>query len=274
MRLPTFGTVYVGTYDPLNADADLKRIAGDFDWIAFPMSEELSHYQWQNVAALVRRAKELGLTTYLGTSGLLGLFGGEGLSTHADECLSSCRAKNAMQAWMLNAIGIHPDGILWNEPDPYKLVARKCRCLVSTFLNTWICKARNGLIAKHAVYFRTYEDLYNEATDLHFHNIDVLATNLYGTLDESLQRMPKFLALAAHHGAETLAFVKAFDVRDDEIDERVASLKMAPSFGVDHLGVWGYAGSRGMGALQSSPWLWPRVIEAIRVIKDRREDMW
>lgn len=234
---------------PIEDFARIKHIG--FDVVVLPVSEEHIAFQSQRVRELVKIAHFFDLDAWLSPWGLLGVFGGEGITAYKDECPYSCASDRVMESFINLAVTSKVDGIHWDEP------RNKC-CNVDNFLDMWMYVGKENNLDAH-VYINsqlwvpesytyretmagsasTWTDVYNEEKDLERFSDNVGVGGVW---------------------------VRGFRVGADEVDTHISRLKFCLQSGIDFVGIWAYNGGAQYSILESHPSYWLRVEEVLREV--------
>lgn len=221
--------------------ADIK--ASGFDIVNLPMTEERAMFHDAHYKKLVDIAHKNDLEAWISPWGVLGVFGGEGLTEHLSTCPYSCNARDTMNMWIYAAQVA--DAIHWDEPK------QKCCDLRNILVNEWSPQFNKPQSVYSNLDFDEpyvlpapsgiFVDIYNNPA-----NINVFKTTFFGP------------------GHTYGVWVKAFRTIGEVVEH---SLTRALNADLDYVGVWGYNGCDEVPMLRSSEDTWPTVKQVIRDFK-------
>lgn len=228
-----------------DAEADFADIkASGFDIVNLPMTEEHAIYHTYRYEQLVNIAHKNDLEAWISPWGVLGVFGGEGLTQHKNVCPRSCQARETMEQWLYAAQPA--DHIHWDEPrntccnDVFAILDR-------VWSRDWIkpqsvySNLNLGPLCVLSQPSGIFVDIYEDATA-----IDFLQNSFYGS------------------DYKRGAWVKGFRTNGTHVEKQ---LKLALDANLDYVGVWGYNGCQEVNILRSSVDTWPTVKQVIRDFK-------
>jgi hypothetical protein len=218
-----FGTAYFGVRDPDHFSVDLAEIADSgYDWVLLPFTQDDAAWERETFAALVSRARALGLTTVVSPWGG-DEFGGEGVQGG----LSTVE-------WLARAKATGADVLHVDEP-------RVSTVTLPGILDQWGDDA--------AVWLTIQPDRASVLDPETIRRVGVLGTDAYeGDLTE---RVEVTRAFGAATGRLDLAWVQAFRIGPGE-EVFVGAVAEALAAVAPRIGVWGWKGSTGRGVLRSA----------------------
>ena len=210
-------------------------IARNFDIVLFPMSEEHESFYALNLARMTEIAHQRGLKVWISPWGVLGIFGGEGVTQYSGECPYKPHMRKYMYRWIEVVRAIGADGIHFDEP-------RQTCCDISAFIVDAIAYAQR-----------------NE-----------LETSLY--INSELWEMGEPLpanttlwddAYNSPHKYGDGVWIRGFSLRKDTMQPHLDRLQEALNSNLDYVGLWGYNGCTHLSMLASDPEFWWKAKEIL-----------